>query len=143
VTRPELLAGFCEESGYFNTFGGNPVAAAAGLAVLEVIADEGLIDNARTVGLALRQGLAELALRQPGLGGVRGAGLFLGLDFIDPATGAPDAPAASRAINALKDRGILIGAAGLYGNTLKIRPPLPFSLAHADLFVTTLAQVLS
>lgn len=141
VTRPDLLTGFCEETGYFNTFGGNPVAAAAGLAVLDVIEDEGLIAHARAVGDYFREGLSDLAARVPSMGEVRGAGLFIGLDFIDPETGAPHAPEASRTINALKDKGILIGAAGLYGNTLKIRPPLPFSCANADFFLSALDDI--
>ena len=143
VTRPELLARFCEETGYFNTFGGNPVAAAAGLAVLEVIAEEGLIENARDVGQFFREGLADMAARTPAMGEVRGAGLFIGLDFIDPDTGAPNAPKASRTINALKDKGILIGAAGLYGHTLKIRPPLPFSRENAETFLKALGEILT
>ena len=143
VTRPDLLAQFCEETGYFNTFGGNPVAAAAGLAVLDVIRDEGLIENARDVGSYFRAGLAELASRVPAMGEVRGAGLFIGLDFIDPARGTPDAARASRTINALKEKGILIGAAGLYANTLKIRPPLPFSRDNADFFLRALSEVIA
>lgn len=143
VTRPDLLARFCDETGYFNTFGGNPVAAAAGAAVLEVIAEEQLIDNARRVGDHFRSGLAALAARHPGIGGLRGAGLFIGLDFVSPDSGTPDARTASYCINALKDKGILIGAAGLYGNTLKIRPPLPFGRDHADFFVSALDEVLT
>ncbi|MBC7137959.1 MAG: aminotransferase class III-fold pyridoxal phosphate-dependent enzyme [Defluviimonas sp.] len=143
VTRPELLAQFCEETGYFNTFGGNPVAAAAGLAVLDVIRDEGLVENAREVGAYFRAGLAELAARAPVMGEVRGAGLFIGLDFIDPERGTPDAAQAGRTINALKQKGILIGAAGLYGHTLKIRPPLPFSRDNVDFFLQVLAAVMA
>jgi len=142
VTRPDLLAGFCAETGYFNTFGGNPVAAAAGMAVLEVIREEGLIGNARAVGAQMLAGLQDLAGRHPELGAARGAGLFMGLDFVDPESGAPAPARAVAAINALKERGILIGAAGLYGNTLKIRPPLPFSAANADQFLAALAGVL-
>lgn len=143
VTRPDLLAAFCEETGYFNTFGGNPVAAAAGKAVLDVIAEEGLIEHARTVGAVFLAGLRDLSAREPAIGAVRGAGLFLGLDFVDPASGAPDPALASHVINAMKERGILIGAAGLYGNTLKIRPPLCFSADDAAFFTDTLTAILS
>jgi 4-aminobutyrate aminotransferase-like enzyme len=143
VTRPELLAAFCEETGYFNTFGGNPVAAAAGLAVLDVIAEEGLVDNARTVGGRFKAGLSDLAARHPALGAIRGAGLFIGLDIVDAATGSPDPAFCGHLINVLKTRGILIGAAGLYGNTLKIRPPLCFSGEHAATFIETLDAVLA
>lgn len=141
VTRPELLSEFCAETGYFNTFGGNPVAAAAGSAVLDVIDGEGLIANAAKVGAAFKAALEALKPEHPEIGAIRGAGLFIGLDFVTE-TGAPDTPLASFAINALKEHGILIGAAGLYGNTLKIRPPLCFSMDNAGFFVETLKTIL-
>lgn len=143
VTRPEILQALCETTGYFNTFGGNPVAAAAGLAVLDVIEDEGLIANASRTGAYLRSGLQEIASRHPSVGDVRSAGLFIGIEFSVPGTTDPDPAAASYAINALKERGVLIGAAGAYGNVLKVRPPLCFSREHADLFLDTLETVLS
>ncbi|GGE04718.1 aspartate aminotransferase family protein [Aureimonas endophytica] len=143
VTRPELLDRFCAETGYFNTFGGNPVAAAAGLAVLDVIAEEGLIDHAQVVGARLKEGLEALMPRHAAIGAVRGAGLFIGLDLIDAEDGSPDAALTSHVINAMKERGILIGAAGLHGNTLKIRPPLPFAEDHAALFTDTLDAILA
>lgn len=142
VTRPELLQGFCEETGYFNTFGGNPVAAAAGHAVLQVIEDEDLICHSATVGQRFKHLLEELQASHAGIGAVRGAGLFIGLDFVDASTGLPDADLASYAINQLKHNGILIGAAGKYGSTLKIRPPLCFSSQDADLFTNTLDTIL-
>jgi 4-aminobutyrate aminotransferase-like enzyme len=143
VTRPEILEAFCETTGYFNTFGGNPVAAAAGLAVLEVIEDEGLVENANKIGGYFRAGLRDIAVRHPSIGDVRGAGLFIGIEFSLPGTTDPDVAAASYAINALKERGVLIGAAGAYGNVLKVRPPLCFSRDNADLFLETLDAVLS
>ncbi|MGA9604732.1 MAG: aminotransferase class III-fold pyridoxal phosphate-dependent enzyme [Methyloceanibacter sp.] len=143
VTRPEILEAFCETTGYFNTFGGNPVAAAAGLAVLEVIEDEGLVENAKEVGGYFRSGLQEMASRHPSVGDVRSAGLFIGIEFSRPGTTDPDAAAASYVINALKERGVLIGAAGAYGNVLKVRPPLCFSRDNADFFLETLDTVLS
>ena len=142
VTRPEILAPLFEETGYFNTFGGNPVAAAAGLAVLDVIKDEGLIENAETTGDYLRAGLRELAARTPRIGDIRGVGLFTGVEFSVVGTRDPDAAAAAWVINAMKDRGVLIGAAGAHGNTLKVRPPLCFSRDNADFFIDTLAAVL-
>jgi len=143
VTRPEILEAFCETTGYFNTFGGNPVAAAAGLAVLEVIEDEGLVENANKIGGYFRAGLRDIAVRHPSIGDVRSAGLFIGIEFSVPGTTDPDVAAASYAINALKERGVLIGAAGAYGNVLKVRPPLCFSRDNADLFLETLDAVLS
>jgi len=142
VTRPEILEAFCETTGYFNTFGGNPVAAAAGLAVLDVIDDEGLIENANRIGGYFRSGLREIAGRHPGIGDVRSAGLFIGIEFSLPGATDPDPATASYAINGLKERGVLIGAAGAYGNVLKVRPPLCFSRDNADFFIETLDSVL-
>ena len=142
VTRPEILEAFCETTGYFNTFGGNPVAAAAGLAVLDVIEDEGLIENANRIGGNFRSGLREIAGRHPGIGDVRSAGLFIGIEFSRPGATDPDPATASYVINGLKERGVLIGAAGAYGNVLKVRPPLCFSRDNADFFIETLDSVL-
>jgi 4-aminobutyrate aminotransferase-like enzyme len=143
VTRPEYLNCFTTETDYFNTFGANPVAAAAGAAVLDVLAGEGLIENAKRQGVALQAGLNELRATFPEISEVRGAGLFIGLDLVDPASGAPDPAKASRIINALKQNGVLIGAAGMYGHTLKIRPPLCFSAENAAFFIDTLRDILS
>ena len=140
VTRPDLLARFADEFGYFNTFGGNPVASAAALAVLEVIRDEDLIGNAGRVGGRLATMLRELATVRPSIGEVRGAGLYLGVDIVDPASGAADPARATRLINDLRARHILIGAAGPLGHTLKIRSPLCLSGEDADRFVAALAD---
>ena len=141
ITRPDLLAGFCEKFGYFNTFAGNPVAAAAGLAVLDAIADDGLLENARVVGRHLVEHLSALATRHPSIGAVRGAGLYLGIEIVDE--GTPDPGATSHLINALRERLVLIGAAGRFGNVLKLRPPLCLSLEQADQFVDVLAETLA
>jgi 4-aminobutyrate aminotransferase-like enzyme len=143
ATRPELLDHFTAQTKYFNTFGGNPAAAAAGLAVLDVIRDEGLMENARDVGAYLLQGLREIGNRHEYVGEVRGAGLYLGLELVrDRATKEPAPDIATQVINGLRDRGILIGAAGRFGSTLKIRPPLCFAREHADIFVTACDAVL-
>ncbi|WP_334148049.1 aspartate aminotransferase family protein [Hyphomicrobium sp.] len=144
ATRPELLARFCEETGYFSTFGGNPVAAAAGMAVLEVIAEERLQDNALEKGAHIKARLKDLATKDDRIADVRGAGLFLGIELCRPGHAAePDPELASGAINGLKDRGVMIGAAGRFGNTLKVRPPLSLSEEEADIFVDRLADTLS
>ncbi len=143
VARADLLDRFGADEKYFNTFGGNPVAAAAGLAVLDVIADEGLMENARTVGSYLRDALREIGNRHLAIGDVRGAGLFIGLELVrDRESREPAPELASYAINGLRERGILIGAAGPYGSTLKIRPPLCFTREHADLFVAACDDML-
>lgn len=147
VTRPDILAAFCDKYGYFNTFGGSPVAAAAGLAVLEVIEDEALIENARLVGDYLRRCLGELSSRHAHLGEVRGAGLYVGVDVVErvgSAGAASPAPELAQAlINGLRERRVLIGAAGKFGHVLKIRPPLCFATADADILVEALDDVLN
>ncbi|MCA6104905.1 MULTISPECIES: aspartate aminotransferase family protein [Bradyrhizobium] len=135
--RAALLDRFAAEVKYFNTFGGNPVAAAAGLAVLNVIEDEGLMQNAREVSRHLMDGLHEIGNRHMTIGDVRGAGLFIGLELVRDRDSKEPAPElASLLINRLRRRGILIGAAGPFGSTLKIRPPLCFGKDHADMFIT-------
>jgi 4-aminobutyrate aminotransferase-like enzyme len=145
VTRPEILEAFCAKSGYFNTFGASPVAAAAGLAVLDVIESEGLIENAGRVGRYLRERLRELAMRHAEIDDVRGAGLYVGVELVvDEATArAPSSALAAWVVNGLRKRRVLIGAAGKFGNVLKLRPPLCFSVADVDVLATALEDVLS
>jgi 4-aminobutyrate aminotransferase-like enzyme len=143
VTRPEILDALREREGYFNTFGGTPAAAAAGNAVLDVIEQEGLMPNAQRVGEYLRQRLRELAVRDPRIGDVRGAGLFIGVELVDPHDRLQPWGATSTLINAMRERRVLIGAAGRWGNVLKIRPPLCFSTAHADQLVSALRDALA
>jgi 4-aminobutyrate aminotransferase-like enzyme len=142
VATAAALERFSREARYFNTFGGNPVAAAAGSAVLDVIRDEQLVANARDVGAYLRAGLESLAERHPLIGDVRGAGLFIGVELVEDDAKVPATAQASRVINALRARGVLIGAAGRHANVLKIRPPLVFTGEHADLLMTTLRHIL-
>jgi 4-aminobutyrate aminotransferase-like enzyme len=143
ITRPEILDAFCSNVGYFNTFGGSPVAAAAGLAVLEVLDEEGLLDNAVKVGGHLEQGLKDLSARHAAIGDVRGAGFYLGVELVEDAAATPAPALASEVINGLRDRRVLIGAAGRFGNILKLRPPLCFSAANADQLITALDEALT
>src|SRR5216683_189455 len=142
VVRSELLAAVPEETELFSTFGGNPVACAAALAVLDVIAEEGLVTNAAETGAYLRQGLMALAERHPLIGDVRGEGLLLGVELVDEARG-PAAGNARKVTEAMRERGILLSATGPAGNVLKIRPPLVFQHEHADLFLQALDEVLA
>jgi 4-aminobutyrate aminotransferase-like enzyme len=142
VTRPEILDALCAKVGYFNTFAGSAVAAAVGRAVLQVIAEEGLMQNAHRVGEHLKRSLLELAVRHPGIGDVRGAGLYLGVELVQPADGSPAPERTAAVINGLRARQVLIGAAGRFGTVLKIRPPLCFSVEHADRLVAALDEVL-
>lgn len=143
ATRSTLLEALCEDVGYFNTFGGTPVAAAAGLAVLEIIEDEGLQHNALKVGNHLRQSLKALSEQDDRIAAPRGTGLFLGLDICDPQDGSPAPERAADLINSLQARGVLIGAAGRFGHTLKLRPPLCITLEEADFFSERLVQALA
>jgi 4-aminobutyrate aminotransferase-like enzyme len=141
AAREELLAALNEDVGYFNTFGGSTVAVAAGMAVLDVLEEEALIANARQQGDYLKQQLEGLQSAFEEVAAVRGAGLFIGLDLCNPARdGAPDAARTTAVINVLKRNGVLIGAAGKSGSTLKIRPPLCLARAEADLFLDRLEQ---
>jgi 4-aminobutyrate aminotransferase-like enzyme len=142
ITRPEILDALCAKVGYFNTFAGSAVAAAVGLAVLQIIAEEGLMENAHRVGDYLKRSLLELAARHAGIGEVRGAGLYLGVELVDPVDGAPVPERTAAVINGLRARRVLIGAAGRFGTVLKIRPPLCFSVEHADRLIATLDEVL-
>lgn len=135
AAKPDHLKRFCADVGYFNTFGGNPVAAAAGQAVLEVIREEGLQNNALRVGGQLMQALRDVAADDPRVSEVRGAGLFIGVDLVDAETGSPDPVFAEKVIDAMRDQNVLIGAAGRYGATLKVRPPLCLNAIEAELFV--------
>jgi 4-aminobutyrate aminotransferase-like enzyme len=140
VTTPEIAMAFAERRNYFNTFGGNPVSAAVALAVLDVIRDEQLLDNATSTGDLLGLGLGDLANRHEIIGAVQGRGLFWGLDLVtDRATREPIAYAdAKRIATGLRRRGILAGITGRFSNVLKIRPPLVFQPEHVELLLTEL-----
>jgi 4-aminobutyrate aminotransferase-like enzyme len=134
VATPEIAARFGEQVDYFNTFGGNPVSAAAALAVLDVIEEEALLENAHKVGRHLERGLAELASRHPIIGDVRGAGLFWGIDLVsDRESRQPlESVKAKHIVSSICQAGVLMGLMGTHGNVLKMRPPLPFSRDNAD-----------
>lgn len=142
--KPELSERFGNSIRYFNTFGANHVSIAAAQAVLDVIRDEHLIENARDVGAFLLAGMRELQARFACIGDVRGAGLFLGLEFVrDRETREPDGALGLAVVNALRERRVLISASGREGQVLKIRPPLPFGREHAAMFLSALADVLA
>jgi 4-aminobutyrate aminotransferase-like enzyme/Ser/Thr protein kinase RdoA (MazF antagonist) len=144
ITTPEIAASFDNGMEFFSTFGGNPVSCAAGLAVLDVLEEEQLQQNALRVGNHLLSRLEQLQARHPLIGDVRGSGLFLGLDLVrDHTTREPATEEASYVCNRLRERGILTGTDGPFQNVIKLRPPLIFSDGDADLFVTTLEAVLN
>jgi len=133
VTTPAILQSLIDQSGFFSTTGGNPVACKVGLAVLDVLEQEGLQANARRVGALLHSRLTRLSDRHPLIGDVRGAGLFIGVELVrDRTTREPATAEAGRVINRMRDAGVLIGLDGPNSNVLKIRPPLAFDETHAE-----------
>jgi 4-aminobutyrate aminotransferase-like enzyme/Ser/Thr protein kinase RdoA (MazF antagonist) len=141
VARRSLVEGFLETQRYFNTFGGNQVAAAAGLAVLDVMEEEKLQDNALEVGAYLRRNLAELIGRHAAVGDVRGTGLFAGVEIVRDGKPSPDT--ARALIEDLLVRGLLVGITGAGRNLLKIRPPMCFSKENADMLADALDKALA
>lgn len=144
VTSPETMAAFRKSFRYFNTFGGNPVSCAAAGAVLQVLHEERLMENAKTVGDYAREGLRKLAEKHAVIGDVRGSGLFFGAELVrDRSTREPATDYTGRVANEMRRRGILLNKLGIHYNTLKIRPPMPFSRENADHLLSTLDAVLS
>jgi 4-aminobutyrate aminotransferase-like enzyme len=142
VTRAEIVDRFARRTTWFSTYGGNPVAAAAALAVLDVIDDEGLIAHTASVGAGLRRLLDEIRTSHPSIAGVRGRGLMIGIELVDPEAGRPDPELARRVTNGMRERGVLIGSTGPHDNVLKIRPPLVFDTAQAELLAEALSAAL-
>jgi alanine-glyoxylate transaminase/(R)-3-amino-2-methylpropionate-pyruvate transaminase len=142
VTRPEIAA-MMKNRVHFNTFGGNPVSVTQGLATLDVIDAEGIQANAKAVGGHLKGRLIELQERHALIGEVRGMGLMLGVELVrDRGTKEPAGPEASRVLELCKDRGLLLGKGGLYGNTLRIKPPMCLTKTDADFLADCLDEVL-
>lgn len=135
VARAEVMAEFAKTRRYFNTFGGNTVSCAAALAVLDIIERDNLIENARTSGARLQEGLRTLAGQFPEIRDVRGAGLFIGVQV-------DSRDLAARLVNGLRREGVLIGAAGLNADVLKIRPPLTIGSNEVDLLLSAIGTVL-
>jgi alanine-glyoxylate transaminase/(R)-3-amino-2-methylpropionate-pyruvate transaminase len=138
TTRREIAEALTQRL-HFNTFGGNPVSTAAGLAVLDVIEQEHLQDNARAVGARLKRGLQRLAERHPLVGDVRGLGLMLGVELVrDRTTKEPAGAETLEALELLRELGVLVGKGGLAGNVLRIKPPLCITSDDADFAVDAL-----
>jgi 4-aminobutyrate aminotransferase-like enzyme/aminoglycoside phosphotransferase (APT) family kinase protein len=136
ITTREIADSFANGMEYFNTFGGNPVSCAAGLAVLDILRDESLQENARLTGEYLIAGLRELAGRHTAIGEVRGLGLFLGFDL-------PGADEASSLVKAMKEDGVLLSTDGPRHNVIKIKPPLVFGIREADVLLAKLDDFFS
>lgn len=143
VTTTKIADAFNNGMEYFNTFGGNPVSSAVGMAVLNVIRDEGLQNLADQTGTYLMHGLNELKKDHEIIGDVRGSGLFIGIELVkdrvslDPATAE-----ANDIVNKMKDNGILLSTDGPFDNVIKIKPPLVLNNENVDRIISTLSDVL-
>ncbi len=143
VTTRRDIAQKLTERTHFNTFGGNPAAMAAGLAVLDVIDQERLQENARVVGERFRSGLTELATHHRLIGDVRGRGLMLGVELVrDRKTKEPAREKTAEVFEQLRELGVLVGKGGLFGNVLRIKPPLCITAADVDFALATLEHAL-
>ena len=125
----------------FSTFGGNPVSAAAGNAVLDYVLDHDLQGNARRVGHVLIEGLRALSF--PILAEVRGRGLMIGLEFVRPGTTEPDPAATVRVFDLCREGGLLVGKGGLYGNVLRLGPALTLTEEEAREGLAVLAEAIA
>ena len=144
ITTPEIARSFDNGMEFFSTFGGNPVACAAGLAVLKVVEEENLQERALRVGKYLKESLLTLQGKYPIIDDVRGSGLFLGVDLVlDPVTRSAATAQAAYVVNRLRECGILTGTDGPFDNVLKLRPPLIISERDADIFTEALRGVLA
>jgi 4-aminobutyrate aminotransferase-like enzyme len=143
VTRRDIIEEFARHGRYFNTFGGNPVSAAAGLAVLDVLEEERLQDNALAVGEHLVSGLGKLAQRFEHIGDIRGSGLFLAVELVeDRARRTPATARAAGLVEDLRQAGVLCHTIGPDDNILKLRPPMVMSRENAELFLDILGRAL-
>ena len=140
LARPDVMAAFRDAFSYFNTFGGNPVSAAACMAVMDVIKDEGLQHNAASVSAHMLDRLR--ALHHPLLADVRATGMFFGVEFVTDAAMTPATTFVANLVEEMVQRGFILNKIGRGGGALKIRPPLPFSVENADQLVDSLADVL-
>jgi len=144
VCTPEIADSFLTGMDYFNTFGGNPVSCAIGMAVLNVIKEENLQENSLKVGTRMIKGFEEIKKQHPLIGDVRGEGLFIGVELVrDREKLTPATDNAATIIEKMKDNGILLSTDGPFNNVIKIKPPIVFNENNADKVVETLDMVLS
>ncbi|WP_035615464.1 aminotransferase class III-fold pyridoxal phosphate-dependent enzyme [Haloferula sp. BvORR071] len=142
VTTPEIAQTLATRI-HFNTFGGNPVSMAQGRAVLRVIEKEGLQANSLKIGAKLSEGFNRLAAKHALIGDVRGLGLMLGVELVkDRATKEPARDECAAVFERCKELGLLIGKGGLWGNTLRIKPPMCITEADADFVLEVIDQAI-
>ena len=144
VTTRAIAEAFDNGMEFFSTFGGNPVSSACGMAVLDVIEEEGLQAHAHDLGNRFMEGLVKLQSRHDLIGDVRGKGLFIGLELVrDRRTLEPAADEASALVNMMKDRGVLLSTDGPLHNVIKIKPPLVISPEDVEMTLRQLDDAFS
>jgi 4-aminobutyrate aminotransferase-like enzyme len=143
VTRSDIAAAFARDTRYFNTFGGNPVSAAAGIAVLDVLREEQLQQNALGVGQRLLSGLGRVSERHESIGDIRGTGFFIAVELVtDRKSREPATAYAASVVEALRNEGVLTNTIGRDENILKLRPPMVLAEEDADMFLDIFDRVL-
>lgn len=140
VTTPELADR--AQKAVINTFGGNPVSSATAIAVIETILEEKLMENSRVIGDHLIEGFKELQKSFPIIGDIRGKGLMLGLEMADPKTKEPMPQECAKVVELCKDQKVVIGKGGLWGNTVRIKPPMTITKADADRCLNAMKKAL-
>jgi hypothetical protein len=143
ITTPEIASAFANGMEFFSSFGGNPVSAAVGLAVLDVLEEEQLQAGALRTGRHLKARLAELTGRHQLIGDVRGEGLFLGVELVrNRATLEPATEEAGDLVNLMREAGVLLATDGPFDNVIKIKPPMVFGIPEAEIVVEELDRAL-
>ncbi len=140
ITTPEIA--MAAQKQVINTFGGNPVSCATGLAVIETIQEERLMENARVIGNYLIEGLKELQKDFAIIGDIRGKGLMLGVEIANPGDKAPMPKETARIVELSKDNGVIIGKGGLWGNVIRIKPPMSITRENADTCLKSMRKAL-
>ena len=144
VTTPAIAEAFARQSGYFNTFGGNPVSAAVGRTVLNIVQRDRLIDRVKSSGDRLLAGLGSLQETMDCIGEVRGKGLFIGMELVrDLQTREPASQMAAAVVEHMRECGVLAATNGIHRNVLKLRPPLVFEAEHADLALDAITEAVN
>jgi 4-aminobutyrate aminotransferase-like enzyme len=144
IASAAMIESFGSWGMYFNTFAGSPVACAVANAVIDVLENQRLPENAVSTGAYLAAGLRSLQERHALIGDVRDKGLFMAVELVsDRSSRAPAGTESGRLINLMRERGVLISRLGRFDNVLKLRPPLPFGREHADILLATLDECLA
>ena len=143
ITTDEIAESFGKGVEFFSSFGGNPVSCAAGIAVLDVLEEEKLQENAYTVGNYYMRKLNELKKEFKSIGDVRGSGLFIGIEIIKENSKIPDTKLAQKIKNGLRDKFILVGTDGEFNNVIKTKPPLCFNKKNVDQVVKEISIILN